>query len=186
MSRFASFIAALALIAGFSATARADEQFVFGGTPGTSLTIAPVNTITYTVTDAASQFYFVIKGTGSPFSGPTSSGFFGPILFSTDGFTTNTVDSLYAGVTIGSLAPSDIAFYRFGANPVAPGDTVTLFASGTNFTSASMAAGPPASGAYQTYLVSNLGNIISTNGVPEPTSLSLIALGSVALVRRRR
>lgn len=135
--------------------------------------------------------FFIFQGVGDVFGGsfPSVSG---TITFSINGGSAQSITGENSGVAAGSLAANDI--YMFGSLAgVAVGDIVTLTA-GTLTTTSNVAAAPPASGSFTTFIIDGNGTKISANGVsavPEPTTWATLLgglglLAGVQLFRRTR
>ncbi|MDQ2949717.1 MAG: PEP-CTERM sorting domain-containing protein [Acidobacteriota bacterium] len=163
-----------------SARAQADLTFSGGNNTPFVLTLnAPVRyAITANGANGISPL-FIFQGVGDVFGG-LFPGVSGTVSFSINGGSAQSITGENSGVTAGSLALNDI--YMFGSFPgVAAGDIVTLTA---DTLTSNIAAAPPASGSFTTFIIDGNGTKISANGVsvvPEPATWATL-LGGLGLL----
>lgn len=181
--------AALACVVGTvaSPSAQAAVPLQFSGGSGAPLSITLPFPVVYTVTNSFPPFFgpnFVFDGVGDLF-GTSFPGVTSTIAFSIDAGTPHAIEYVNSGVFVDSISGDDIYTAQGTPMDLPIGSVITLSA-GTMTTTSNIAAPAPASGDYETWITGSNGYTISTFGViPEPASLSLLAVGGITLLRRR-
>jgi hypothetical protein len=180
-------LSALTLLAiSLAGTARADlVPLSFSGGNGNPLVVNIPQPISYLVTNdtASLQVLFVFEDVGNVLGGSFVVN--GNVNYTRNGGDSRAIDRLAGGSPSGAIAAEDFVFFTIGAVPGADLNQLIVLSSGAVQTTANLNSAPPASGLFNTFITDNDGNVLG-NGVPEPTSLSLLALGSLALLRRRK
>jgi hypothetical protein len=172
-----------------SAHAQAPATLIFSGGSGTPLTMILASPVTYTVTTPPTTLspIFIFQGVGNIFA--TNPSITSTLTFSINGGAAQTFNTIGSGFTGVDLVANDIyVFGSFSGSGVSVGDTVLLSA-GALTTTSNIAAAAPAPGAYTTFISDSVGNRISgisSVAAPEPASLSLLALGGIIAIRKRR
>jgi hypothetical protein len=185
----ASALMATAFLASTN-SAHAQANLTFSGGSGTPLTVNFTSPITYTITTPPASFspIFVFQGVGDVFSGYP--GITTTLTYTINGGAAQTIDYVGSSYTGGDMLANDI--YVYGSLPgVSVGDTVLLSA-GALTTTGNIASAAPTNGVYTTFIVQNNATSISGSGIssaaaaPEPASLSLLALGGLGMLAKRR
>ena len=180
-------ITALFVLAIYIPAARAQANLTFSGGNDTPLTITLQQSVSYTITNSncsADGPIFIFDEAGNPFSGS------GPLVngtmtFSINGGTAQSVSNSNSGVAANNVTPNDIFVYGNLGNSILIGNTVVLSA-GTVTTTGNVAAAPPASGAYATFLTNAMGVVCSSSGAASaPTAASVSVSGRVLTNNRR-
>ena len=178
-------IAACLLLAALVPAAHADSApLTFSGGSGSPLTITLPQPVTYVVTSGPAGALFDFEGVGNIFGGTLNLS--GTLNYTINGGAPISINAGNTGSTTGTIAPTDLILFH---NPlpgnVNIGDTIVLSA-GSVTTAINIPAAAPANGNYSAILVDPSGNQIGTGVVPEPASISMLALGGLALLARRR
>ena len=117
-------------------------------------------------------------------------GLTGNITFTINGGTPFALTTLQAGFVGGATATNDVEAFGTNSLPgVSVGDTI-IFNPGTVSTTMSFNVTPPSGHSFGTFVSDNVGDQISTAGVPEPSAWvtllgGLTLLGGVRRLRRR-
>jgi hypothetical protein len=172
-----------------SGSARGQANLTFSGGNGSPLSLTLNEPVVYTVTTGFSVGpFFIFQSVGDLFHG-WGGDVGGTIGFTINGGASYVIYTINSGVTAGVVRPNDLII--FGNEPGAKTGDVVLLSAGTLTTTFNVAAPPPVSGSYTTFIADGSGNLVSTNGIaiPEPRSAALLVaagLGFLFLVRRPR
>lgn len=166
-----------------SGHAHGQANLTFSGGNGSPLSITLLQPVVFTINIAGPQTgpIFVFQGAGNPFAGASFAAT-GNISYSVNGAGNQALTGFGSGITTGNISPNDI-FANGALGSLNLGDTIRLNA-GTLTTSSNVAAAPPASGSFTTFVANNSGVRISTFGapVPEPRSSVLLLIGGLGLL----
>jgi hypothetical protein len=155
----------------------------FSGGSGAPLTITLPQPVTYTVTSGPGSALFDFKAAGNVFGASVNVS--GTMTYSVNGGAPITINVANTGTSAGSIAANDLLLFHNPAPGVNVGDTIVLSA-GSVTTAINIPAAAPINGSYSAILVNSNGDQIGTGVVPEPASISMLALGGLALLARRR
>jgi hypothetical protein len=162
----------------------ASIPLTFTGGSGSPLTITLAQPATYTVATAPTGgSLFDFKGVGNVFGGAVNVS--GTMTYTINGGAPISINVGSTNTPAGTIAVNDLLLNK---NPVPGGAAlgdVFVLSPGSVTTAVNVSSAAPANGSYPATLVDPNGNQIAV-GVPEPASLSLLAVGGLALLARRR
>ncbi len=177
---------ALAAFAFVSSAHAGLVQVNFSGGSGTPLTITLPQAVSSTVVTGPSQAQvtFLFQGTGPIFSGTVGAG--GSLSYTQNAGSPFSISNA-SQINSPPFTLNDLALFASTFPPLINVNDVFLLSAGSVTTTTNIAAAAPASGLYSTILTDGAGHKMGDGtAVPEPATLSLLALAGPMLLGRRR